>query len=156
MEGLNPHQTPGSDDLQRAQIHVHHEDERPVVFHPEDDDRFVQTAQQVIHSCRLGISLQVWFEEFRSLKDHLAAWVRGRSDITEAFAVPRGTRTTLYFVPSGDSFDFSLADELVDLEQQLRSFNVGPIEALQVPRSDLSSFIDPHARELLNVASAKA
>lgn len=119
------------------------------IFYPENDDLFMRTGQQVIQACQLGISIEVWLSELRDLVDYVASWARTPgSKVSTVFAEPRATRLVLFMVPKGEQFDFELADQLVVLEGELLTkFNVGNIETLQIPQSDLDRFIDQrHAR----------
>lgn len=114
---------------------------RAFVFHPENDDRFVRTGRQVIDACQLGISIEVWFDELRSMIEQVASWARGRTDVAAVYAVPRGTKTMLFAIPATGRFDFDLADSMVELEAALRQFNIGPIESLQLPPEELNRFV---------------
>jgi len=70
--------------------------------------------------------------------------------VAECYAVPRGTKTVLSFVPRSESFDFDLATELADLQfdyQQRFTNIVGTIEVGQIPAWDLRRFLDPDAAE---------
>lgn len=115
------------------------------VFHPQDSDLFVRTGTQVIAGCRLGISLEVWFEELLAMRDHLQAWARhNQASVQTVIMSPRGSRTGIFIVPMSATFDFDLADRTVDLEIEIgQKFNVGVVEILQVPDSDLSRFVAP-------------
>lgn len=133
--------------------HIIHEDthgDRQYVLHPEDNDLFVRTGHQVIADCRLGISIQVWFEELKSMGDEVEKWALERSDRIEAcYAVPRGGCICLFFVLKASSFDFDLADELTVLNDKLGgSLNVGPIESYQIPSHEITTFVDPSAKQV--------
>ncbi len=115
------------------------------VLHPEDNDLFVHTGRQIIAGCRLGISLQVWFKECKSMYDHVQKWSGDRSaEIHCCYATPRGVGIGLFFVPNRETFNFDLADELAELSAELvRSFNVGPVEIHQVPADEVNRFVVP-------------
>lgn len=121
------------------------------VIQPDDNDVFMRSGKQVIESCQLGISIEVWLDELRSLFDYAAAWARKRpNQLRKVVAAPRGARTGLFVIPASDRFDFDLADALVDLEMDLmKEFNVGIVEVLQVPESELARFIDPERGRII-------
>ena len=132
-------------------IHEATDAQRQVVLHPENDDLFVQTGKQVIEACRLNISLDLWKHEVRAMFDHIRKWAADHADRVQAcYISPRHTKLLLYVAPRGEAFDFDLADELVQLNRTLlRKFQVGLIEVLQVPLSEIGRFVHPdEAREL--------
>jgi hypothetical protein len=137
----------GTDDQKRQGDPQHIREDahatRPFVFHPEDNDLFVRTGRQIIADSRLGISVQVWFEECQAMFTRVREWLASRSEgVSACYAVPRGAGMGLFFVPRQDSFDFDLADQIVELNVELeRSFNVGPVETHQVPACELDRFI---------------
>jgi hypothetical protein len=123
--------------------------ERQFILHPENDEVFTRTGRQVIESCRLGISIEVWLAERDTMFDHVRRWMQESGmghRIRMCFAAPRGIGIGLFFVPESDSFDFDLADELAELNGQLvRSFNIGPVEMHQIPEQELGRFVPPGA-----------
>ena len=118
-----------------------------VILHPQDNDLFIRTGRQVIESCRLGISVDLWLEEMDSMQRFVAQWCAGRaSKIHSCYCFPRGPQICLFVTPNSESYDFDLADELTELSLTLlRQFNVGTVEVYQVPHGELGRFIDPHS-----------
>lgn len=112
---------------------------------PDNNDLFIRTGQQVISACGLGISIDVWLEEMQSMFASVAKWVGQRKDlIEECYSVPRSSGIVLFFVTKSDQFDFDLADQLVDLNTHLiTEFNIGMVEAQQIPSREAGRFIDP-------------
>lgn len=114
---------------------------------PLDQDVFVRTGQQIIEACQLRISVDVWMDELQSLLDEVTAWAAHHADrITACYVVPHGARVMLFFTPATDSFDFSLAADLADLNVDVvRRFNIGMVEVRQIPTGELDRFVDPNA-----------
>lgn len=118
------------------------------VIHPESDDVFVRSGKQVVASCQIGISLEVWLGELNELFMTIADWCKGHASIRAAFAQPIGSRIAIYVAPSSSSFDFDLGDELADLNISLaRKYRIlGMIEVLQIPWDDKETFIGQAAK----------
>jgi hypothetical protein len=118
---------------------------RPVVIRPEDNDLFVRTGKQVIDACRLGISLDLWLQELGAMIGEVRKWIDERAQLVRfCYCAPRGARIALYFVPTGEEFNFDLADDLAELTTRLvKQFNVGMVESLQIPFSDIDRFLSP-------------
>jgi hypothetical protein len=128
--------------------------DRKVILHPDSHDLFVLTGQQVISSCNLGISIDVWVREMESMFEFVAKWSADRLQVIEScYAIPRGTKMVLFFVPKSDAFDFDLADQLVDLNAHLLTeFNIGMIEVHQIPGKEVERFLNPDtARRIYGV-----
>jgi hypothetical protein len=128
-------------------IHESPEHDPRVVIHPENDDLFVQSADQVIIACSLRISVELWLEELSAVFGRVRSKIEAhKSKIQSCFCVPTGGKLTFFFVSSSEQFDFDLADELGDLSVELmKDFNVGMVEAHQIPSSESARFIDPSA-----------
>ncbi|MBI5763184.1 MAG: hypothetical protein HZA51_06635 [Planctomycetes bacterium] len=116
-----------------------------VILHPQDNDLFIRTGRQVIESCRLGISVDLWLEEMESMQRNVAAWCAERANsIASCYCFPRGPQICLFVSPIGSTYDFDLAEQLTDLNLTLlREYNVGTVEVYQVPHAELNRFIDP-------------
>jgi len=136
---------------QPLRIHEQTDRDRPVVLHPEDDDLFVRTGQQVIQACHLDISIEVWLDEFRSMLNEVAQWCNEHQNgVRACYAAPRGGSIGLYFVPQSESFDFDLADLLAPLNRDLvKKYNVGMIEIHQIPQHELDRFIPPNTKRVV-------
>src|SRR5690606_15444316 len=101
-----------------------------------------------------GIGLEVWLNELRDMAEHVAAWAQKRPAVQAVYAAPRGTQITLFVIPNADQFDFDLADEMVSLEIELRRFNVGLIETIQIPPGELDRFVDTNQARIIHDRSA--
>jgi hypothetical protein len=60
-------------------------------------------------------------------------------------AAPRDRRgVAIYVFPAGNCFDFDLADEMAKLSSHInKSYNLGHVEAHQIPWGELERFLDP-------------
>lgn len=121
------------------------------LIQPEDNDLFVRTGRQVIESCRLGISVDLWLKELAAVIESVREWTAARADrIAACYCAPRGAKTVLFFIPTSRQFDFDLGDELADLNGRLvREFNVGLIEVGQIPAAEVDRFLDPASARLV-------
>lgn len=136
---------------------VHHkitessDGDKPYLLHPEDDNLFVRTGRQIIHACRLGISVEVWLDELRSLTEFVRVWSAGRSErVRSCYCAPRGSVLLLFFSPSSPTFDFELADGLAELNLELnQKFNLGAVEVHQVPLNEIDRFVDTESALLV-------
>jgi hypothetical protein len=124
---------------------------RQVILRPENNDVFIRTGKQVIAGCNLGISVDLWLDELHSLIAFVSDWTKNHSTTVEAcFIEPRPRCVMLVFVPISKSFNFELADELVELNAKLiKDFNVGMVEIHQIPQDELGHFLDPSAARLI-------
>ena len=118
-----------------------------VIQQEESNGLLVRTGRQLIEACRLGISIEVWINEFRDMLYEVHGWIDERSGMIEAcYATPRGGRISLFFVPAKGVFDFDLADHLAVLNRQLlQRFNVGIVEIQQIPAEEQGRFIPADA-----------
>ena len=100
-------------------------------------------GKQIIEHSQLGIGVETWLEELTSLCEETGRWCQQQADRVRAcYAVPSGSKVTLFFVPCSDSYDFDLGAELVDLNSSLvRKYNVGMVETLQIPWDERERFI---------------
>jgi hypothetical protein len=134
-------------DDNQARRHIREADEaaRQFVLHPENDELFTRTGRQVIEACRLSISIEVWLEETAAMFDHVSAWIdrEGLGErVASVYATGRGASICLFFVVSGERYDFELADKLAILTRELvRGFNIGPVEVHQLPWAELEQFV---------------
>jgi hypothetical protein len=131
-------------------VHVH--DGGDVVLHPEDNDLFMRTGKQVIEACRLGISIEVWIDEFNNMMSEVARWAKEHAaSVRSCHCVPLGPRITLFFSPQGDSYNFDLAENLAELNAELiKKFNVGMVEVRQIPFAQIDRFLDPEKARLVH------
>lgn len=136
-------------EAQATHIRAGEDGEKQFVFHPESNDVFVRTGMEVIASCQIGISIQVWLEELGEFLREVAVWSQSRATSVRAvFAHPIGSRIVLYVIPTSSSFDFDLADLLAKLNRDMvKKFPViGMVEVLQVPWNDRQSFVSESAK----------
>lgn len=113
------------------------------VLEPADNDKLVQTGQQIIMSCQLTTSVKVWLDELADMISWLSKWAADRSNrIQGMICAPRPARVMLFVVPQSGRFDFDLADELVEMVGRVEdTFNIGTIEAVQVPADEIDRFV---------------
>ncbi|MGD2110508.1 MAG: hypothetical protein PVI86_14095 [Phycisphaerae bacterium] len=126
-------------------IDAQEDGERQFLLSPEDNDLFVRTGNQVINACRLDISVELWMEELKAMCAQVNDWATSRSGrIESCYCVPQGSRIAMFFAPKSESFDFSLADELAELNLDLRNdYNVGTVQTQQIPWNEAQRFIHP-------------
>lgn len=126
--------------------------QRQFLLHPEDNNLFVRTGKQVIDSCRLGISVELWLEELSSVMKEVESWCEARKDrVRSCYCAPRIAKLAFFFLPVAERFDFDLADELADLNSHLlKDFNVGMVETHQVPWVEADRFLDPVTARLVH------
>lgn len=118
--------------------------DKQFVIRPANRDLFVRTGEQVIDSCQLGISVELWFAEAQSMIERVRAWADERPEqVRSCYCAAGGKRIDLFVVPAKGKFDFDLADDLVELNTALiKDFNVGRVEVGQVPWGELARFVD--------------
>jgi hypothetical protein len=120
---------------------------RPVVVCPADQDRFVTTSQQAAEACQQAYNLNEWRKQFHAMLFEVRQWAESCSaPVQVCFIAVREGLLVIFAVPTADSYDFRLADELTELD--IRIANKCPLcrcEVMQIPgRPDqLSSFLDP-------------
>ena len=91
-------------------------DSKRFLLRPKDNDLFVRTGEEIIASCRLGISVELWLQELASMHEHVRDWCHQHHDrVRRCYLTGRDGRVVLFFVPSCERFDFDLADELTGL-----------------------------------------
>lgn len=116
--------------------------ERQFVIHPEDDDVFVRTGKQVIESCSLGISIELWKEELKSLLTNVLGWLETQETVRSCYCCLNPSKLVFFFITRAERFDFDFADALVKLNSDIRkSFNVGAVEMHQIPWDEAHRFI---------------
>ena len=115
------------------------------ILQTKENDLFIRTGTQIIASCQLGISVEVWFDELTSMMAAVRKWASDNSSsVRSCYCVPIGPAVVLFVSPKSACFDFDLADRLAEMNLDWkRSFNVGMVEVHQVPWAELDQFIDP-------------
>jgi len=133
-----------------SSVHIH-PDGGDFILHPDDNDLFMRTGKQVIEACRLGISIDVWVDEFNNMLADAKSWCTDHSDkVRSCFCSPVGARITLFFSPGSEAYDFDLAELLAELNSRLnKQYNIGMVEVRQVPWSQIDRFIDPEKARLI-------
>lgn len=118
--------------------------DRQVVLHPSDDDLFIRTGRQVIEACGLHIGIELWLEELKEMINCVKQWCETHANAIDSCCVaPLGPRIAVFIIPTKETFDFDLADELADLNVALvQRFNLGMVETHQIPLTELDRFVD--------------
>ncbi|MBU0717397.1 MAG: hypothetical protein KJ749_04040 [Planctomycetes bacterium] len=126
-----------------VRIHEKGDAGRQFLLQPADDDLFVRTGKQVISACKLGISIELWLQEFHGTVEAVLEWCTERSErISVCHCAPMTSKIVFFLAPTAGHFDFSLADEMADLNRDLRrNFNMGMVELHQVPENELDRFL---------------
>lgn len=115
-----------------------------------DNHLFIRTGKQIIDSCNLGISIDLWIEELTSMIQRVREWSTGESKIRGCYCAPGVSRVIFFFSLNAQEFDFDFADRLVDFNLQLiRDFNVGMVETRQIPAAEIDRFVDPDSTRLV-------
>ena len=142
-----------SNEAVKQHVTTIHSCESTVALQPDGQgkERFYRTGKQVIAHCELGISIEVWFEEFQGMVAEVEAWAEQHaSKIRSCYCSPNGSHVTIFVAPTSESFDFELAGELADLNSDLlRKFNIGNLEIHQIPWAEADRFINfPSSRRI--------
>lgn len=126
-------------------IHEDVDGDRSVMMYPstEGHEAFSRTGKQVIVSCQLGIGIDLWFQELDAMLQHVGEWAGERRTVVRScYCAAKIQKIVLYFLPVSASFDFDLADQIVDLNVQLmQRFNVGMVESHQIPWDEADRFL---------------
>ncbi len=127
------------------QIKAGEDGDRQVLIHPADDDLFVRTGKEVINACQLDISIELWMREFESAMESVQQWSDERdAQVASCHCSPQGGKIAFFFCPTSDKFDFALADDLAQLNLDLRqTFNIGMVEVQQIPWAETGRFLHP-------------
>ena len=114
-----------------------------VVVDPLNRDLFVLTGRQLIESCGLQLSIQLYVDEAGLAVAELSRWAAARrAKIASIHWEPRPGHLGLYVAVASDAFDFDLADEMTDLNLRLnREFTLGRVEVFQVPAAAVGRFV---------------
>lgn len=108
----------------------------------ENDDIYLRSGAQIIASCKLGLNVEAWMQEFQLAMEHIAAWASKNPSVRSCYFGPPGSHLSLFFFPKSESFDFDLAFQLADLQAEVtRNFNVGAVELHQIPWREWERFL---------------
>lgn len=115
------------------------------LLHPADNDLFIRTGRQIISSCKVTISLELWLNELSAMMKKVHDWAASQaSRIRTCYCAPQGMSIVFFFSPKTNQFDFDLADELAILNKKLlQEFNVGMVEMRQIPWDEFDRFVNP-------------
>lgn len=119
-----------------------------VVVDPLNRDLFVLTGRQLIESCGLSLSVQLYVDEAGLAVAELGEWAAERSNqVTSIHWEPRPGHLSLYVAVASEAFDFDLADEMTDLSLRLnREFTLGRVEVFQIPNDAIDRFVSSPER----------
>lgn len=118
-------------------ILLNYSDSGMIVVTPEDEDRFVLTAQNAVKACHDRYREE---EAIKSFKNKflvpLSEWCRANAERIRACYVPVPVgHIQVFVIGKGKEFDFELGKDISQLE--LRLFDAGwRVNVLQIPHSD--------------------
>lgn len=121
------------------------------ILRPDSNDLFFRTGRQIIESCQLGISIEVWIRELKAMVQHVANWCeQNKGCVRSCYCAPNRGTVVFFVSPKSDRCDFKLADALTDLNTIIvRQFNVGEVEVRQIPWKEIDRFLCPESAELV-------
>jgi hypothetical protein len=118
-----------------------------VTVEPEDEDRFVISAQEAVKACRNELNADQAIRTFKQeFLAPLRAWCETHSSRVEACFVPPPTgHLAVYVIGVSDRYDFALGDEIAALELALadRGWRVGVMHLPNGPDEYLLSHFNP-------------
>lgn len=125
-------------------------DERPVVVTPEDEDRFMTTAEDAARACEQAQDVLKWKKEFDRLLTYIHAWcLAHEGDVVRAYLAFSSDGLHVFILTSGDQYRFDFDDAVTALDIDLVDrFERCPTEITQIPSTpigSLTSFFDPGA-----------
>lgn len=120
---------------------------RIVTVSPADEDRFSLTVQEAAEACRQASVGILWRKDFDRLLVYLRDWLqRDKEMVSAAYGGVAGGQLVFFVVPISDRMDFSLSDELAQLELELhQEFQNCRCEVRQIPGKTydaLGTFVD--------------
>ncbi len=128
-------------------IRVDAQDDRQVVFHPLNEDRFVMTCQQAIEAVTRGIGESVREDELKGLIAHVRDWsAKNKSLVSSCHMALRDGQIAIFVATSSEHYNHELADSLTELDVDLaRTFPYSDCDVAQIPSdkpSVLAAFMD--------------
>lgn len=126
-------------------IRLSHTDDR-VVVEPEDEDRFVITAQSAVKACKdqqeKETAIRMFKEKFLR---PLISWCEARTErVVACYIPPPISYLQVFMVGASEKYDFELGQELSKLELELAESG-WRVNVLQLPTTateDLSTFFN--------------
>jgi hypothetical protein len=108
-----------------------------VVVEPQDEDRFVITAQSAVKACQDSQYIKQAIQRFkREFLQPVYEWCRAHAGAVGACYVPVPMAyTQVFVVGTSPKYDFRLGDELAALELKLADAG-WRVQVLQIPASD--------------------
>jgi hypothetical protein len=122
-------------------------DDDRVVVTPEDQDRFIITAQKAVRACQQANVEAMMVDRFKDeFIGSIHRWCQRHADkVGECYAAVRDGTAAVFVIGSAPKYDFSLGDSLSALELELHHKGWAT-DVLQLPASDkatLRTFFDP-------------
>jgi len=118
------------------------ERDRSVIICPDDNDKFVQTVEQVIEAVRAqGSDERVKVNhQFKELLRRLGEWAYDHSGmIRHALVTRRDSNLLFLVVTKSRKYDDAFEDELTDLDVEIArddAFDLLPLSVLAIPNVD--------------------
>ncbi len=120
------------------------EENRVVLFEPEDQDRFSMKVKEVIQACNIHQQRNEFESQFDDLKNILGNWIHERKDkIAQAFVTIRDTRILFLAITKDVEYDSELEDELTNLDwviSQTPLFSAIPLSVQSLPQCDSDTY----------------
>jgi hypothetical protein len=107
-----------------------------VVVEPDDQDRFVTTAQEAARACQQAQAGKDWSGEFNRFLSSVHEWCVGHQDRIESCYVDIGDGGLRVSVcVDADDFDFEFDDEITEFDIKLAEMFPNVLsEVTQIPR----------------------
>jgi len=118
--------------------------EQQFVIELPQEDRIVQTGEQIIKACDLQITGVLWSKEFRAMLGRIGEFCASNKEhISACYTSLRSNKICVFFCPRSESFDFELSDALAEFSIEIseRYSLVGRVHLRQVPLWDVESFV---------------
>jgi hypothetical protein len=110
-----------------------------VSVEPEDEDRFVITAQSAVKTCQASHPREEAIKTFKQeFVNPLFDWCKTHIGRIQACYIPvPGTQIQVFVVGISPKYDFDLGKELAALELQLFDAGWQTVSILQIPKSSV-------------------
>lgn len=118
-----------------------------VVITPEDENRFVKESKWAVTACQNQLAAERFVEQFKSeFLARVHEWCQEHDDrVLAAYVALTSQHLQVFVVSRLGRYDFSLSDDVSDLESELFEKN-WPCEIVQIPAGSIESlqtFFDP-------------
>lgn len=124
--------------------------DKKVVVEPENEDRFMLTAEQAANACQQHQRIGDFKDQLRELLGRLAQWLRDhRDEIDKAFVTVRDGALLFLVVRSDVRYDAGFEDELTDLDMSIaqdEAFDALSVDVMTLPRCNkvaYEAFLSP-------------